>query len=126
VDRFDYFGVVDALQIDRGDAEVAVSELALDDDQWHALAGHLDRVCVTQLVRSEASANAGSRRGAPELSACPACRPRAAAGASVDDAEQRTDGQHDPRGEPRLELLPPPVVHPDLAPSPCFAATDEQ
>jgi hypothetical protein len=90
VDRFDYFGVVDALQIDRGDAEVAVSELALDDDQWHALAGHLDRVCVTQLVRSEASANAGSRRGAPELSACPACRPRAAAGASVDDAEQRT------------------------------------
>jgi hypothetical protein len=38
VDRFDDFGVVDALQVDRGDAEVAVSELALDDDQRHAFA----------------------------------------------------------------------------------------
>jgi hypothetical protein len=126
VDRFDDFGVVDALQIDRGDAEVAVSELALDDDQRHAFAGHLDRVCVAQLVRSEASANAGSRRGASELSACSTGRPRASAGASVDDAEQRTDGQRDPRGEPWVEFLPPPVVHPDLAASPSFAVTDEQ
>jgi hypothetical protein len=67
VDRFDDFGVVDALQIDRGDAEVAVSELPLDDDQRDAFAGHLDRVCVPQLVRREASANPGSRHGAPEL-----------------------------------------------------------
>jgi hypothetical protein len=56
VDRFDDFGVVvDALQIDRGDPEVAVSELALDDDQRHAAARYLDRVCVPQLVRREAS-----------------------------------------------------------------------
>jgi hypothetical protein len=46
VDRFDNFGVVDALQVDRSDAEVAVSELALDHDQRHAFAGHLDDVCV--------------------------------------------------------------------------------
>jgi hypothetical protein len=32
VDRFDDLGVVDALQVDRGDPKVAVPELALDDD----------------------------------------------------------------------------------------------
>jgi hypothetical protein len=42
VDRFDDFGVVNALQVDRGDAEVAVAELALDDDQRHAFTGHFD------------------------------------------------------------------------------------
>jgi hypothetical protein len=30
VDRLDYLGVVDALQINRGDPEVAVPELALE------------------------------------------------------------------------------------------------
>jgi hypothetical protein len=44
VDGVDDLGVVDALEIDRGDAEVAVSELALDDDQRDAFAGHLDGV----------------------------------------------------------------------------------
>jgi len=39
VNRFDDLGVVDAL-VDRGDAEVAVAELALDDDERHALVGH--------------------------------------------------------------------------------------
>jgi hypothetical protein len=32
VDGVDDLGVVDALQVDRGNAEVGVSELALDDD----------------------------------------------------------------------------------------------
>jgi hypothetical protein len=102
-----------------------VSELALDDDQRHALAGHLDRVGMAQLMRSEASAHAGSSGGPSKLGASSAGGPRAAAGASVDDAEQRTDGQRDPRGEPRLELLPSPVVHSDLATSPSFAVPDE-
>src|SRR5918994_6831190 len=44
VDGVDDLGVVDALEIDRGDAEVAVAELALDDDQRHALVRHLDGV----------------------------------------------------------------------------------
>jgi hypothetical protein len=39
VDGFDDFGVVVALQVDRCDPEVAVPELALDDDQWDAFAG---------------------------------------------------------------------------------------
>src|SRR5215213_8242098 len=46
----DLFGV-DALQVDRGGAEVGVAELALDDVERHALAGELEGVCVAQLVR---------------------------------------------------------------------------
>jgi hypothetical protein len=42
--------VLGALFLDRGDPEVRVSELALDDDQRDAFAGHLHRVCVAQLV----------------------------------------------------------------------------
>jgi hypothetical protein len=38
VDRVDDLGVVDALEVDRGDAEVGVADLALDDDQRAARA----------------------------------------------------------------------------------------
>src|SRR5215218_11291946 len=54
VDGVDDLGVVDALEIDRGDPEVGVAELALDDDQRHAFAGHLDGVRVAELVRRKA------------------------------------------------------------------------
>jgi hypothetical protein len=60
VDGVDDLGVVDALEVDRGDARLLVSELALDDDQRDAFAGHLEGVGVAQLVRSEAAAHAGS------------------------------------------------------------------
>ena len=57
-------------QIDGGDAEVAVSELALDDDQRDAFAGHLDGVGVPELVWGEAAPH--SRRGGatPQFDAC--------------------------------------------------------
>jgi hypothetical protein len=45
-DGVDDLGVVDALVIDAGDAEVAVAELALDRDQRDAFAGELDGVRV--------------------------------------------------------------------------------
>ena len=45
---------VDALQIDRGRAEVGVAELSLDDVERDALAGEFDRVGVAKLVRREA------------------------------------------------------------------------
>src|SRR5688500_6772112 len=51
VDGVNDLAAVDALQVDAGDAEVAVPELALDNDQRHALASALDRVGVAQLVR---------------------------------------------------------------------------
>jgi GrpB-like predicted nucleotidyltransferase (UPF0157 family) len=64
VDGLDDLGVVDALQVDRRDPEVAVPELALDDDQRHAFVRELDGVGVTELVRRKAAAHAGRRRGA--------------------------------------------------------------
>ena len=42
-----------------------MAELALDDDQRDAFAGHLDGMGVAQLVRSEAAAHAG-RSGGPD------------------------------------------------------------
>ena len=100
-------------------------ELPLNDDERHAFASHLDSVGVAQLMRCEASAYAGASRGAPQLGTCPARGLRATAGASVDDAEQWTDRQSDARDEPRFKFLPAPVVHPDLATSSSFAATDK-
>jgi hypothetical protein len=59
VHRLDDLAAVDALQVDGGDPEVAVAELALDHDRRHAFAGHFDGVRVTQLVRREAAPNPG-------------------------------------------------------------------
>ncbi len=46
MDGGDDFTAVDALEIDAGDAEVGVPELALDNDERDAFIGHFDRVCV--------------------------------------------------------------------------------
>src|SRR5215204_689657 len=67
VDGVDDLGVVDALEVDRGDAEVGVAELALDDDQRYALARHLDGVGVSELVWREASPHAGLAGDAAQL-----------------------------------------------------------
>jgi hypothetical protein len=47
------------LEVDAGDAEVGVSELALDHVEGDAFAGHLDGVRVAELVWCESSADAG-------------------------------------------------------------------
>src|SRR4051794_18054268 len=59
VDGLDELVGVDALQVDRGDAEVAVAELALDDVEGNPLMSELDGVGVAELVRGKAPANAG-------------------------------------------------------------------
>jgi hypothetical protein len=46
VDGLDDLVRVDALEIDRCDAEVSMSELALDDVEQNALAREFDGVCV--------------------------------------------------------------------------------
>jgi hypothetical protein len=51
--------------------------------------------------------------------------PRAAAGRAVDDAEQRPDRQLDAVRQPAVEVLEPPVVHPDLATAITLAVSDE-
>ena len=58
VDGVDDLAAVDPFEEDARDAEVRVAELALDDDQRYAFGGHLDRVRVAQLMRSEATADA--------------------------------------------------------------------
>jgi hypothetical protein len=67
VDRVDDLGRVDPLEVGAGDAEVGVSELALDDRQRDAFACHLDSLGVTKLVRRESSTNTRSRGQSPEL-----------------------------------------------------------
>lgn len=48
-----------------------------------------------------------------------------AAGRAGDDAEQRPHRELEPGGQPRLQLLPCPVVHADLASASALAATDQ-
>jgi hypothetical protein len=60
VDGVDDLRVVDALQIDRGDPEMGMPELALDDDQRDALVGQLDRVREAQLVGREPALRSGA------------------------------------------------------------------
>jgi hypothetical protein len=60
VDGADDLAAVDALQIDAGDAEVGVSQLALDHDQGNSFVRHLDSVCMAELVQREAASNAGA------------------------------------------------------------------
>jgi hypothetical protein len=58
VDGADDLASVDALEVDAGDAQVGVPELALDDHERDALVGHLHRVSVPELMRREPSAGA--------------------------------------------------------------------
>jgi hypothetical protein len=69
VHGFDDLGVVDALQVDGRDAQVAMAELTLDDHERHAFAGELDGVSVTQLMRGKAATDSGRRRGVAQLCA---------------------------------------------------------
>jgi hypothetical protein len=77
-------------------------------------------------VWREPTPDASSCRDAAELAADGGGRPGPAAGAAVDDAEQRPDRQLRPRGEPGAQLLPAPLVHADLAPPAALAAADQQ
>jgi hypothetical protein len=59
VDGADDLAAVDALEVDARDAEVGVSELALNDDKRDALVRHLDSVSVPELVGRESTPDAG-------------------------------------------------------------------
>jgi hypothetical protein len=67
VDRADDLAAVDALEVNARDAEVCVSELALDHDERDAFVRHLDRVRVPQLMRGEPPPNTGLGGCAVEL-----------------------------------------------------------
>ena len=92
-----------------------MSELALDHSERDAFAGHLDGVSVAELMGRETAADAGGGAEAAEFIAGTALRLGAAAGASFDDTEERSDRQLEAVAGPGLEVLPAPVVHPDPA-----------
>jgi len=102
-----------------------VSELALDDHDRDALAGHLHGVGVAQLVWREATPDCRSCGGAPKLYADSVLRPWPTAGRAADDAEERPDRQLFADLEPWVELLPAPAVHADLAALAALAAAHE-
>jgi hypothetical protein len=112
-----------ALEVVGGDAEVAVPELVLDDDQRHAFARHLDSVGVP--TRREGPADTCSHGDPSEMRTGGRARPPPAPGLAVHDAEERPDGELNPRLEPRLQFLPAPGVHPDFAAAAALAATDK-
>jgi hypothetical protein len=56
VDGGDDLRAVNALQVNRGDPEIGVAELALDNDQRNSLVSHLDRMSVPELVLVPTSA----------------------------------------------------------------------
>jgi hypothetical protein len=92
VDGVNDFAAVDSFEVDAGDAKVGVPELALDDNQWYALRGHLDRVRVAELMRGEAPTDAGGRREVAEYGSSGCWRPGSSGRGTADDAEQRADG----------------------------------
>jgi hypothetical protein len=69
VDRLDDLGVVDALQVDRGDPEVGMPQLSLDEHKRHAFAGHLDSVRAPQLMGLKPAPDPASSSGMSELAA---------------------------------------------------------
>jgi hypothetical protein len=113
-DGLDDLAAVDPLQVDRGDAEIRVSQLSLDDVQRHPLAGHLDHMGVAQLVRREAAPDTGPQRQVPKLRADGRARPRASPCLAFDGTEERADGQPEPYLEPGAQLIPAPLIHPNL------------
>jgi hypothetical protein len=92
----------------------------------NALTGHLDGVRVPQLVWRKASPHAGLAGDAAQLGAGGGGRPGPSARGAVDDAKQRSDRQPNPRLQPRLKLLPGPVVHADLAAPAALAAPHQK
>jgi hypothetical protein len=106
-------------------AEVAVAELALDDDQRHAFVGDLDCVRVAELVRSEAPADSGGGSRSAQLGSGGRARPEASAGRPLMTQKSGPMGSSC-RVEPRLQLLPGPFVHADFAPSATFAVADQE
>jgi hypothetical protein len=115
----------DALQVDRGRAEVGVAELTLDHVERHPFARELDGVRVAQLMRREAAPDTRLSGEPTKLDAHVRARPWPPASRTVDDAEQRPDWQLDASGQPRLTLLPTPSVHADRTAPAALAAAHE-
>jgi hypothetical protein len=72
-------------------------------------------VRVAKLVRSESASDAGASCDVTQLHADSRCRTRPAPGRTAQHAPERSERELAADLEPRVELLPGPAVHPDLA-----------
>jgi hypothetical protein len=112
------------LKVDRRDAEVRVPELALDDDQRHALAGHLDGVGMPQLVRRKPPPHTGLARHVPQVGARRRRRPSPSTGGPL------TTQNGGPTGSPtrtlshRASCCQAQSSMPDLAAAAALSAAD--
>jgi hypothetical protein len=102
-----------------------VAELSLDDVERYAFAGHLDRVHVSKLVRRESPTHTRAEGKGAQRRSDGGRRPWSSLCWAVDDAQQRADRQRDSDAQPRVDLLPGPPVHADLASLSAIAATNE-
>src|SRR5688572_1248012 len=92
----------------------------------HALAGHLDGVGVTELMWREPAPHSCRGGGAPQFGTRCSRRPVPSPRRAVDHAQQRTDRERAAHVKPRLELLPSPSVHADLATTATLPAPDQE
>ena len=124
MDGADDLAAIDALQVDAGDPEVGVPELALDHDQRNAFVRHLDRVGMTQLVRREPPSHpCRGGGGCSCLRAADASQRRPAVGPWITHSTAPIGSWR--RISSHGQLLPRPAVHPDLAALAALAAPDE-
>src|SRR6202008_5027964 len=93
MERGDDLRAVDPLEVDAGHPQVAMPELALDNDQRHALVRELDSMAMPQLMWGESASDAGRFGRAAQLFACRRGLPAPPSGGAVDHAEQRPDRQ---------------------------------
>jgi hypothetical protein len=93
MDRVDDLGVVNPLEVDAGDPQIAMAELSLDSHQWHALVRELDGVRMPQLRRREPPADARPFRCATQLFASRGGVPAPFGGGAVDYADSAPAGR---------------------------------
>src|ERR1700752_2359815 len=125
MDGADDLAAIDALQVDAGDPEIGVPKLTLDHDQRNGLVRHLDRMSMAQLVRREPPSHTRRGGGMMQLLARRGCLPPAAIGRSVDHTQHCAEWKLATDLYPRLELLPRPTIHPDLATLAALPTPDE-
>jgi hypothetical protein len=102
-----------------------VAELTLNQDQRNSLVRHLDRVCVTQLVWRETAPHASPGGRLVRLLAGGGRFPAAPCRRAMDHAQHRAGSELAADLKPRLELLPRPTIHPDLATLAALPAPDK-
>jgi hypothetical protein len=100
-------------------------KLALDHHERNALVCHLDCMGMAQLVWREPPSHPRHAGGVVQLLACGRRFPMASGGRSVDHAQHGADRELASDLEPRIELLPRPTVHSDLAAFAALATPDE-